>query len=140
MFLVRRMAQQSRGGKGAVAAEKTCVILYAVASWLRQEGLTPDSAALPKPRWKVRVREGWKALTGHRVEVERPRHDVEEVAAIFAALPQCDPRLRLLIEIAAELRAGQAVRAKRSDLILDTVGRYEVGRFIVHGTGRSTGR
>lgn len=40
---------------------------------------------------------------------------VDEVAAIFAALPKADPRLRLLIELAAELRAGQAVRAKRSD-------------------------
>ena len=139
MFLVRQMAQQSRDGKGAVAAEKTCVVLYAIASWLRQEGLIPDTAAVPKPRWKVRLREEWRALTGHRVEVNRPRHDVDEVAAIFAALPQADPRLRLLIELAAELRAGQAVRAKRSDLILDAVGGFGLGRFIVHGNGKKHG-
>jgi hypothetical protein len=37
---------------------------------------------------------------------------VDEVAALFAALPAADPRLRLLFELAAELRAGQAVRAR----------------------------
>jgi integrase len=139
MYLVRMMAQQSHDGSGAMAAEKTCITLYAVASWLRQEGLIPDTAALPKPRWKVRVREEWRALTGHRVEVKRPRHKVDEVAAIFAALPKADPRLRLLIELAAELRAGQAVRAKRSDLILDEVGGFGLGRFVVHGAGKKHG-
>lgn len=140
MYLVRLMAQQSRDGSGANAAEKTCVMLYAIASWLRQEGLIPDSAAIPKARWKVKLREEWRALTGHRVEVQRPRHQVDEVAAIFAALPKADPRLRLLIELAAELRAGQAVRAKRSDLILDEgVGGFGLGRFIVHGAGKKHG-
>ena len=49
-------------------------------------------------------------------QVLRARHAVDEVAALFAALPQADPRLRLLVELAAELRAGQAVRARRTDL------------------------
>ncbi len=47
MYLVRHMAQQSRDGSGAVAAEKTCTVLYAVASWLRQEELIPATAAIP---------------------------------------------------------------------------------------------
>jgi integrase len=139
MYLVRQMARQSRDGSGAMAAEKTCVMLYAIASWLREEGLIPRTAALPRPRWKVKLREEWRALTGHRVEVKRPRHDVNEVAAIFASLPQADPRLRLLIELAAELRAGQAVRARRSDLVLDAVGGFSLGRFIVHGNGKKHG-
>lgn len=115
-------------------------MLYAVASWLRQEGLIPDSAAIPRANWKVKLREEWRALTGHRVEVQRPRHQVDEVAAIFAALPKAHPRLRLLIELAAERRAGQAVRAKRSDLTLDEeVGGFGLGRFIVHGAGKKHG-
>jgi integrase len=73
------------------------------------------------------------------VQVNRLRHNVEEVAAIFAALPKGDPRLRLLTEFAAELRAGQAVRAKRSDLDLDAVGGFGLGRFIVHGNGKKHG-
>jgi integrase len=64
---------------------------------------------------------------------------VDEVAALFAALPQADPRLRLLVELAAELRAGQAVRARRTDLTLEAVGGYEVGRFIVYGAGKKRG-
>lgn len=139
MYLVRLMAQQSTDGSGCVAAEKTCIILYAVASWLRQESLIPDTAAIQKKGWKVKLREEWRALTGHRVQVNRPRHNVEEVAAIFAALPKADPRLRLLIELAAELRAGQAVRATRSDLVLDAVGGFGLGRFIVHGNGKKHG-
>jgi hypothetical protein len=139
LYLVRAMAQQSRDGSGAIAAEKMCVMLYAIAAWLRQEKLIPESAALPKKGWKVKLREEWRVLTGHRVEVQRPRHNVDEVAAIFAALPKADPRLRLLIELAAELRAGQAVRAKRSDLSLDTVGGFALGRFVVHGAGKKHG-
>jgi integrase len=139
LYLVRMMAQRSRDGRGASAVEKTCVVLYAVASWLRQEELIPDTAALPKPRWKVKLREEWRAITGHRVEVKRLRHKVDEVAAIFAALPQGDPRLRLLVELAAELRAGQAVRARRSDLHLEPVGGFGLGRFVVHGAGKKHG-
>ncbi|MFL5383267.1 MAG: hypothetical protein ACJ8GN_12170 [Longimicrobiaceae bacterium] len=88
----------------------------------------------------MRLREEWRALTGHRVEVERPRHAVDEVAAIFAALPQGDPRLRLLIELAAELRAGQAVRAKRSDLILEAAGALDSAASSSTATAGSTGR
>lgn len=139
-FLVRQLARRSRSGEGAVAAEKTCVILYAVASWLRQEELIPATAAHSTPGWKVRVREEWRNATGRRaIAVERPRHAVDEVAALFAALPAADPRLRLLVELAAELRAGQAVRARRSDLNLDAVGGFKCGRFIVHGAGKKRG-
>lgn len=139
MYLVRLLAQQSDGGSGAKAAEKTCAALYTVASWLRQEGLIPDTAAVQKPHWKVKLREEWRAITGCRVEVKRPRHDVDEVAAIFAALPRADPRLRLLVELAAELRAGQAAKAKRSDLILEPLGGFGLGRFVVNGAGKKHG-
>lgn len=139
-FLVRQLARRSRNGEGAVTAEKTCVILYAIASWLRSEEMIPATAALPSSGWKVRVRDEWLNTTGSRaVAVDRPRHAVDEVAALFAALPQADPRLRLLIELAAELRAGQAVRARRSDLNLDAVGGYKAGRFVVYGAGKKHG-
>lgn len=78
LYLVRAMAQQSRDGGGAIAAEKMCVMLYAIAAWLRQEKLIPESAALPKKGWKIKLREEWRVLTGHRVEVQRPRHNVDE--------------------------------------------------------------
>jgi integrase len=55
------------------------------------------------------------------------------------ALPGADPRLRLPVELAAELRAGQAVRARRSDLDLESVGGFGLGRFVVHGNGKKHG-
>ena len=94
------------------------MVLYAVAAWLRQEKLIPESAAVPSRGWKAKMKEEWRAITGRRVETKRPRHSVDEVAAIFARSAHGDPRLRFLVELAAELRAGQAVRGKRSDLDL----------------------
>ncbi|HEX6748760.1 MAG TPA: hypothetical protein VF092_15790 [Longimicrobium sp.] len=138
-YLVRVLGRRSKDGRGARTAEYMCDMLYGVASWLRQEELIPETAALPKRNWKVRLKQEWQALTGVRVEPKRPRHSVDEVALIFAALPAADPRLRLLVELAAELRAGQAVRAKRSDLVLDAVGGFGLGRFIVHGRGKKHG-
>jgi integrase len=116
-----------------------CDMLYGVANWLRQEELIPETAASPKRNWKVRLKQEWQALTGAAVEPKRPRHSVDEVAALFRALPSADPRLRLLVELAAELRAGQAVRAKRSDLVLEPLGGFGLGRFIVHGRGKKHG-
>lgn len=138
-YLVRVLARQSQQGRGARTAEYMCGMLYGIANWLRQEELIPETAALPKRNWKVRLKQEWQALTGRSVEPQRPRHTVEEVAAIFAALPEVDPRLRLLIELAAELRAGQAVRAKRSNLVLAPVGGFGLGRLVVHGRGKKHG-
>jgi hypothetical protein len=45
----------------------------------------------------------------------------------------------LLVELAAELRAGQAVRAKQSDLVLEPVGEFWPGPFVVHGRGKKHG-
>ncbi|HEU0053992.1 MAG TPA: hypothetical protein VFQ39_12490, partial [Longimicrobium sp.] len=104
LFLVRMLAKESIRGKGARSAEYACVTLYAVAAWLRGEGLIPESAALPRPGWKAKLKEEWRVATGRPVVCRQPRHSVDEAAAIFAALPDGDPRLRLLVELAAELR------------------------------------
>jgi hypothetical protein len=137
--LVRVLARSSEDGEGARTAEYMCDVLYIVAGWLRDEGFIPPTAALPKRRWKARMKEEWQAITGQRVEPRRPRHTEEEAAKIFKALQDADPRLRLLIELAAELRAGQAVRAKRSDLSLEPVGGFGLGRFTVRGRGKKKG-
>jgi len=138
LYLVRMLAKESTSGEGARSAEYMCVVLYAVAAWLRGEGKIPESAALPRPGWKAKLKEEWRVSTGRRVESQQPRHTVDEVAAIFAALTEGDPRLRLLVELAAELRAGQAVRARRTDLQL-AGGGFGLGRFVVHGAGKKHG-
>ena len=139
LYLARRFAQERTDGKGVRAAEYACVVLYTVAGWLREERLIPETAALPRRGWKTKLREEWRALTGRTTEPARPRHSVEEVRKFFGALPQGDPRLWLLVELAAELRAGQAVRGRRSDLNLAPVGGYGLGRFVVRGAGKKLG-
>lgn len=116
-----------------------CDVIYIVASWLREEDRIPATAALPKKKWKQKLRQEWQQITGHTVQVRRPRHTLEEAAKLFAALPAADPRLRLLLELAAELRLGQAVRAKRTDLQLGEEGGFRLGRFVVHGNGKKKG-
>jgi hypothetical protein len=106
-YLVRVLARQSKDGRGARTAEYMCDMLYTVASWLRQEELIPDAAALPKRNWKVRLKQEWQTLTGVRVEPKRPRPTVDEVSAIFGALSRADPRLRLLVELAADCGPGR---------------------------------
>lgn len=138
-YLVRVLAKRSRDGRGARTAEYMCDMLYGVSNWLRQEEMIPEAAAWPKRNWKVRLKQEWQAITGATVQPRRPRHTVDEVAALFRTLPAADPRLRLLVELAAELRAGQAVRAKRSDLVLEPVGGFGLGRFVVHGRGKKHG-
>ncbi|MDQ3605085.1 MAG: hypothetical protein M3418_02690 [Gemmatimonadota bacterium] len=137
--LVRDLARQSRNGQGRRTAEYLCDVLYGVGGWLREEGVIPEAAAVPRRNWKVRLKQEWETITGTVVQVQRPRHSLEEVARIFASLTRGDPRLELLIELAAELRAGQAVRAKRTDLELNATGGFGLGRFTVRGKGRKAG-
>ena len=99
-----------------------------------------EMSALPKRNCKVRLKHEWQTLTGHHVKPKRPRRGLSEVAALFTALQRADPRLRLLMELAAELRAGQAVRARRSDLLPEPIGGFGLGRFIVHGSGKKHGK
>ncbi len=139
LYLARRFAQERTDGKGVRAAEYACVVLYTVAGWLREERLIPETAALPRRGWKTKLRDEWRSLTGRSTEPARPRHSVEEVRQFFAGLPQGDSRLWLLVELAAELRAGQAVRGRRSDLNLAPVGGYGLGRFVVRGAGKKLG-
>jgi hypothetical protein len=116
-----------------------CDVLYATANWLRGEELIPDRAAKPRQNWKTRLKEEWESITGASLCVRRPRYSVDEMAALFRALPDADPRLQLLIELAAELRVGQAARARRTDLMLVATGGFGLGQFIVHGRVKKPG-
>jgi len=120
-------------------AEYMCDVLYSIANWLREEGLIPERAAMPRKNWKARLREEWETLTGVGAAVNCPRYSIHETAALFRALPQADPRLALLLDLAAELRIGQALRARRSDLMLHAVGGFGIGQFVVHGRVKKPG-
>lgn len=138
-LLVRVLARRSVNGRGMRTAEYMCDVLYSIANWLREEGLIPERAAMPRKNWKARLREDWETLTGVGPAVNRPRYSIHETAALFRALPQADPRLALLLDLAAELRVGQALHARRTDLMLDAAGGFGIGQFVVHGRIKKPG-
>lgn len=63
-------------------AEYMCGVLYMIVGWLRDKRRIPESAALPKRNWKVRLKQEWQTLTGCRIETKRLRHTTEKVGRI----------------------------------------------------------
>lgn len=102
-------------------AEIAMDLIYASASWLRSNHVLPSNAAMPSPNWRKDLKAEWQKL-GWRDRKAQPRHSPEEWGRIIVCLHQADPRLRLAMELGAELRLGQVVRTLRNDLHLDEPG------------------
>lgn len=134
-----------RVGRGYAGAESFVKAIVAVAGWLRDRGHIPGSAAVAPARWKIELKEFWRALQKERGEdarpyvPERPRHTVEELRRILTAAPEVDARLALLLALGAELRAGQVVRAVRTDVVLEPTEAAPYGQLTVHGAGKKRG-
>jgi hypothetical protein len=132
--------------RGARQAEVTLDALYSSANWLRDDGLIPQSAALPQRNWRKRLKEDWQRITGDEVTVSRPRHTDEEMRRLFAHMhdPGVDPRFALAFDLGGEQRLGQVLRCWRSDLTLPPVNHDTVtlddsgalGVVRVHGVGK----
>lgn len=107
--------------EGLRGAEVTIQRLLAVAGWLRNEELIPSGACVAPTNWKALLLEDWQSIAGvdRPVEPLRPRHSLEEMRKLFTVFGQVDPRFELLMAIGAELRLGQVVRGRRSDLDLE---------------------
>jgi integrase len=106
--------------------------------WLQLEEHIESTAGLPAPRWKSQMQRDWMHITNEPPRRKaKPRATKDEQAAIFAALHLADPRAGLAIQIGAELRLGQVVRARRSD-IYEYDG-HEIGGIIIHGRGHKHG-
>ena len=117
----------------------------------------------PAKMW-TRLAADWERITGENLDHARRsrkkelRYDQEQLGIIFARLdeervvettrgrkhkrtvrevtPLCDARIRTAVEIGAELRAGQVLRAMRSHLDLtDGLGYYRLGRFLGSAVG-----
>jgi hypothetical protein len=120
---------------GLRGTEITIARVLAVAAWLRDEELIPLGAcALPRT-WKEEMRKDWLELTGSRAlpNVKRLRVTLDEMRAIMSKAGEADPRLELALTLGAELRLGQVVRARRSDLNLDHASFTVYGRGHKHG-------
>lgn len=112
----RRVARQYGDGTGYNKAEKTVIALYRIAGWL--QGEFPDQRfPAPLKGWRKELAEYW-ASQGHPVEKHQPRFSPEEGRLLFEHLLEADPRLSLALVLGAELRGGQVIRTRRSDLDL----------------------
>lgn len=125
LYRKRQAALQAKGHDGQRGAEITVARLLAVAEWLRGEEMIPAGCC--------RAPKGWREELGGAVDPKRPRHTVEELRAVLAVALKVDPRLALALELGAELRLGQVLRCRRSDLDLAT------NRLRVRGAGKKAG-
>jgi hypothetical protein len=120
--------------------ELVCETLASAARWLQQEGLIEAGDAEPARGWKASLRKEWEQITRRpRPAARKPRHSAAESAALFAALPEADPRIALAVEIGAELRLGQVVRARRADVEPSADGAEPLWMVRVRGRGKKLG-
>lgn len=138
-------------GPGYRTAERAVSVLSRTWEFLRE--LYPeDIPAVQKPsRWNVKAKADWEKITGENIKNQRKRrkkelrYSEEEARILLGNLaatdaegkPLLDSRIRPIIEIGAELRPGQVLRANRSHLDLsEGVGGFGLGRFNGEELGR----
>lgn len=132
----RRIEELSAvGERGLRGAEVTIARLVGVAGWLRDEEHIPATACVPSRHWKRELADDWRTITEARGDYEpaRPRHSLDEMRKILSFADEVDPRFGLVVELGAELRLGQVVRAMRSDLDL------KESTLTVHSKGHKRG-
>ena len=136
--LARRYKASARGGPAWT--ERCVVMLFQVSQWLAGEEKISKALVLKKG-WRDQLRREWEQLTASRISRSTPRHSEEEISLIFAALdnPEVDPRIALALELGAEARLGQVRRLMRSHVDLSEVGAFQLGRVVVHGSGKKLG-
>lgn len=127
---------------GVRSAELALAELAAAARWLVREGYL-TSVTQPAPRWRAALRSHFTAVTNLGLGPARPRHNKEEAGKLYRAALDlsnaCDPRVRLVMRLGLELRAGQVLRMRRSGLTLDPIGAYGKGTVSVVGSGKKKG-
>jgi hypothetical protein len=135
-----KSTRDGRPVDGLRPAEIVIRDLLAIANWLRSKAPAahriPLTACVAPLHWRDELRKDWMEIRG-RTELpkpRRPRHTNDETQRIRRAARGVDPRLWLLLEVGAELRAGQVERCRRSHLSLDGDGQLEVP-----GSGRKGG-
>lgn len=94
----------------------------------------------PPEKWMEKMDVEWVQIVGSTPVVANPRHSAGEVAKMLSGLKDADPRLALLLELAAETRLGQARRCTRKDLDLAPgKGVLGHGELEIRGLGKKRG-
>lgn len=139
----RTLASRAADGESDLewrAVEETVQMFVAASNWLGGEGGFLPAAPQPPKRWRESLKRDWEEITGHRIEVYRPRHTSEELDRLWKNLHRADPRLVLWAELGGfEYRGGQVLRGTRRDLDLTPGAGAGHGVFRIHGRGRKKG-
>jgi hypothetical protein len=94
----------------------------------------------PARGWKAAMKREWEEITGQPVRHrQKPLYTPAKLEALWAALPRANPRLRLAVEIGAELRLGQVIRVRRSDVRPSPDGSEPLWSIRVPGRGKKRG-
>lgn len=111
----------AEGHRALRGAELVVSRVWTVAQWLVEEGHVLRVTG-PERGWREALRSEWTTEYGDGAdpEPERPRHSLDEMRRIIEGSERCDPRFALLMALGAELRLGQVVRCRRSDLNTQT--------------------
>jgi hypothetical protein len=143
--LWRTRIRELRAAKhdGLRGAEITVARLLAIYGWLSDEEHIHVAGRLVSRKWKAELREDWLLLAkeDRLPEPKRPRFTADEFRRLLPATWDVDPRLGLMYALGAELRGGQIVRGRRSDLTLPRLSKTseDFGEFRVPGMGKKGG-
>jgi hypothetical protein len=142
----RIAAPGSKPSDGSVWAKRCVQHFFSCANWLETRAKIPKGVCQRPDNWQAEFRVDWGRLTGRDLdaaaEIEGLRHTPDEAKRILVKLndPRVDPRVRLHIMCGGDsLRAGQVTRCMRSDLDLNPVGEFGMGRLRVRGKGKKKG-
>lgn len=123
---------------GPRMAQRAVDLLFRVLRYHASE----NGRTLPQPprKWQEELEREWGQIVGTAPIIAKPRHTQTQIALMLKGLRRADPRLGLLLELAAEVRLGQARRCTRKDLDLAPgAGILGYGVLTIPGTGKKKG-
>lgn len=140
----RGLARRSPDGRGRRWAVRVAELVWRVGAWAELQGLVGTGAGPRPPHgWRRHLARDFDRLGGEAgKEPARPRYSPEALRSLWRALERVDARLALAVLAlgGGELRLGQVVRTRRSDLDLTLgSGVFGLGTAHVLGSERKLG-
>ena len=138
VILSRALAAHYPGGSGFRSAVRVVDMVFRAADWLRVRKRIPTDACMRPREWAEKMREEW-SKAGKDVEPSQPRYTRREIPLLFGGADKADPRIRMALTIGPELRAVNLRSIRRTDVNLDSVGDWGLGRIRVPGSTKKRG-
>ncbi len=136
--LSRALADHYAGDQGFRSAARAVDLFFRCADWLRALRRIPVDACLRPKDWAATMRREWRDL-GKKVDPAQPRYTQDELQTLLASTEKADPRIRRAFAIGPEYRAANIRRVMRTDVDLDRIGLWGLGRIRLPGAGNKRG-